>query len=341
MNQKNNNHKTGYIVIGAICGFFMLLLLIGCIIITVKICQYAEEGKIDAWLEEEDDSDWYEDDYDEDDSDWYDDEDDSDWHDEYDEDDDDWLDDYDESDSEWNDDDYDWDEPIVTYEDMMEGPSNGKYFAYETDNRVYDLSYQVEMISDEYFDEGQSGDDYYTTYVQYFYPVVSGDVPNVDIINETIAAEWQSFIEYYEEDYRPYITGDEDSIYAELIGRVAYMSEDVLSIVYQEDIMYGDEYYDAYVYSLNFDMKSGVLLDNTQILNTDEEFAKTFVIKNNVQNGEFSDLEELSYEEIAEMMDTNRLILFYVPQGMEVGLNTENGWVSITLEDYEKYLKVL
>ena len=88
MNQKNNNHKTGYIVIGAICGFFMLLLLIGCIIITVKICQYAEEGKIDAWLEEEDDSDWYEDDYDEDDSDWYDDEDDSDWHDEYDEDDD-------------------------------------------------------------------------------------------------------------------------------------------------------------------------------------------------------------------------------------------------------------
>jgi len=203
------------------------------------------------------------------------------------------------------------------------------------------LSYQVEMISDEYFDEGQSGDDYYTTYVQYFYPVVSGDVPNVDIINETIAVEWQSFIEYYEADYRPYITGDEDSIYAELIGRVAYMSEDVLSIVYQEDIMYGDEYYDAYVYSLNFDMKSGVLLDNTQILNTDEEFAKTFVIKNNVQNGEFSDLEELSYEEIAEMMDTNRLILFYVPQGMEVGLNTENGWVSITLEDYEKYLKVL
>ena len=65
------------------------------------------------------------------------------------------------------------------------------------------------------------------------------------------------------------------------------------------------------------------------------------MIKNNVQNGEFSDLEELSYEEIAEMMDTNRLILFYVPQGMEVGLNTENGWVSITLEDYEKYLKVL
>lgn len=333
MEQRHNSNRTRNIVIGVISGFFMLLLLIGCIVVTVKICQYADEGKIDKWLEEDtEESDWHDDEWDDDDS-WGDDDS---WDDEYD---DSWDDDYDDT---W-DDDYDdsWDEPIIEYEDLLEGPSTGKYFSYESDNRVDYLNYQVEMVSDEYFDEGTNGDEYYTTYVQYFYPVISGDVPNVDIMNDAIRAEWESFIEFYEMDYKPYISGNDDSIYAELIGRVAYMSEDVLSVVYQESISYGDSYQDYYVYCLNFDMKSGMLLDNTEILKIDEAFVEMFKEKSEEQNGSFSDLEYMTDAEASEAMNSSQLILFYVPQGMEVGLNTENGWVSITLDDYKKYMKSL
>ena len=34
------------------------------------------------------------------------------------------------------------------------------------------------------------------------------------------------------------------------------------------------------------------------------------------------------------------IIVFYTPNGMEIGFNYEEGWVTVTYEEYEKYLKV-
>ena len=39
------------------------------------------------------------------------------------------------------------------------------------------------------------------------------------------------------------------------------------------------------------------------------------------------------------MNDPIDLILFYTPLGMEVGVNHDNGWCTVTYKDYEKYLK--
>lgn len=233
----------------------------------------------------------------------------------------------------------------ATHDEDIEGYATGEYFSLPADNRVDGLAYSVEMEDEEYEDRD-------STYIYYSYPVVSGDVPNVDYINDVICDEWESLIDYYEEDYREGLYdyygadydeyGYSDGIIAELAGNVAYMSEDILSIVYQETVYYG-EYLDyqveLYLYCLNFDMKNGQLLESTGMLDIDEAFAKEFRDRSRKQNAD-SVLDYYDDEELTDYFDSAyNLILFYCPQGMEIGLNLDEGWVTVTYADYEEYLK--
>lgn len=232
-----------------------------------------------------------------------------------------------------------------TYDEDIEGYATGEYFSFPADNRVEGLNYSVQMEENVY-EDGAS------TYISYSYPVVSKDAPNADYINDIICAEWESLIEYYEDDYKrnlPYYYGedyedfaDSDGIIAELAGSVTYMSEDILSIVYRESIYYGeymDYEADLCLYCLNFDMKNGVLLENTGMFDIDKAFVEDFRKRSRKQNAS-SVLDDYEDEEIWNYFDSDYcLILFYCPQGMEIGLNLENGWVTVTYADYEKYLK--
>lgn len=234
-----------------------------------------------------------------------------------------------------------------THDENIEGYDTGEYFSLPADNRVEGLAYSVEMEEKEYEDD-------FNTYIYYSYPVVSGDVPNADYINDTICAEWESLLEYYEEEYRENLPeyygadyeeyGKSDGIIAELAGNVAYMSEDILSIVYQETVYYGeylDYQTDIYLYSLNFDMKNGQLLEKTGMLNIDEEFVKDFRERSEKQNAD-SVLDYYDDEDILYFLeDSYHLILFYCPQGMEIGINVDEGWVTVTYPDYEEYLRKL
>lgn len=224
-----------------------------------------------------------------------------------------------------------------THDEDIEGYATGEYFSFPADNRVDGLRYSVEIEEEEYHD-GE-----YTN-IYYSYPVVKGDVPNADYINDTICAEWESLLDYYEEDYKDYRSAKDDGILAKLSSHVTYMSEDILSVVYQETVYYGeylDYQEDHYLYCLNFDMKNGQLLENTGMLNIDEEFVKDFRERSERQNAD----SVLDYYEDEDVMyyfgESNYLILFYCPQGMEVGLNLYEGWVTVTYPDYEDYLKKL
>lgn len=222
-----------------------------------------------------------------------------------------------------------------SHDEDIEGYETGEYFSFPAENIVDGLAYSVEMKSEEYEDQ--------MTILYYDYPVVSGDVPNVDYINDTICAEWESLIEYYEEDYKEYMRED-DGIIALLSGNVTYMSEDILSVVYQESVAYGeylDYQTDIYLYCLNFDMKNGTLLENTGMLNIDEDFVEDFRDRSTAQNAD-SVLDYYGDSEVVEFLeDPFHLILFYCPQGMEIGINVEEGWVTVTYADYEEYLKKL
>ena len=47
-----------------------------------------------------------------------------------------------------------------------------------------------------------------------------------------------------------------------------------------------------------------------------------------------------SDQQITDYFKSDDIIVFYTPNGMEIGFNYEEGWVTVTYEEYEKYLKV-
>lgn len=334
-NKKPNRGRN--IAIGIVVALVFTGLFAGCVSVVMRFAELGRNGKLDSWLEanseEEDPLSEYGY-YDEDGYFHY-----------YGETEEDGFGYYDENGEfhYFDEDSYDNPDPeelfgSPSYNEDIEGYATGEYFSFPAENIVDGLAYSVEMVSEEYEDDGNS----YTS-IYYDYPVVSGDVPNADYINDTICAEWESLIEYYEEDYREYME-EGDGIIAWLEGNVTYMSEDVLSVVYLESVMYG-EYLDheteAYVYCLNFDMKNGQLLEKTGMLDIDEEFVEDFRVRSDEQNG-VSVLDYYNDDEVMEYLeDPYYLILFYCPQGMEIGLNVDEGWVTVTYADYEEFLKKL
>ena len=100
------------------------------------------------------------------------------------------------------------------------------------------------------------------------------------------------------------------------------------------------------MHGININLKTGTVLDNTEILNTDEEFVKDFIKRSNRQNGKNSvAIDGISDREKLQLFqDADSLILFYTPIGLEVGYNYSGvegytGWITVSIEEYEQYLK--
>ena len=321
--ENNNSNKGRNIAIGIIVALVFTGLFAGCIAVVMRYVEFAKNGKLESWLEANAQDETNETNY------GY----------------------YDEENKSgafrYFNDKEDlkelFDRP--TYDEDIEGYATGEYFCFPADNRVDGLNYSVEMEDTEY-EDGEC------TYIRCSYPVVSGNVPNANYINDKICEEWKGLISYYEQEYKaylPYYYGedyeeykDSDGIVAELEGSVTYMSEDILSVVYQETIYYGDymDYEaDLYLHCLNFDMKNGVLLENEGMFDIDKTFVEDFRKRSREQNAD-SVLDDYEDAEIWDYFDSSyNLIAFYCPQGMEIGLNLERGWVTVTYSDYEKYLK--
>ncbi|MCM1386701.1 MAG: hypothetical protein NC231_05205 [Bacillus sp. (in: Bacteria)] len=213
-------------------------------------------------------------------------------------------------------DDYDDDEYYTLHDDIKENLSYAiewEYYEYEPDDS------DVIIVID--------------------YPVVVGNrVPNLDRINEVLADEVAVFTEYYEDEYANYMYGEDSYFYATATGYVTYMSEDVLSVVFSETI-YSDYYDSIYCYSINIDMRDGIIMDNTDIITVDDDFSVDFRYRSDRQNG--NAVEWASDQEITEFLTSpENLIIYYVPQGMEIGFNYDEGWITVTYHDYEDFLKI-
>ena len=199
----------------------------------------------------------------------------------------------------------------------------------------YDLSYEVEF---DYFEYDTDNED---VSIMVTYPVISGeDVPNLERLNDEIYSEVELLKEYFEEDYAPYMEKNEDSYFsATAISYVTYMDEEKLSIVFQERV-YADTYDLAYLECFNIDMTSGVVLDNEEMLSIDDDFSVDFRTRSDEQNGEIYSLTNMTDQEITGYFHSSDVIVFYTPMGMEIGFNYEDGWVTVTYEEYEQYLNV-
>ena len=79
---------------------------------------------------------------------------------------------------------------------------------------------------------------------------------------------------------------------------------------------------------------------NAGILDIDDEFAIDFRKRCEEQNGEINGLNYYSDQQIREYLtNENSLIILYTPLGMEVGINYDDGWATVTYKDYEKFTK--
>lgn len=207
-----------------------------------------------------------------------------------------------------------------------------KYYDF-TDYIRDDLSYQVELESYEVEEDN--------IYIDVNYPVVLGEgVTNLDGINKALQNELTVVEDYVKQ------MGDqlmEDESYEFLVdGYVTYMSEDVLSVAYVEYGYLNDEFYESYIISVNVDMSTGMVMDNTQILEIDDAFSIDFRERCDKQNGSVDTLSVFSDQEITEYLnDSKHAIILYTPLGMEVGMNYYSGWVTVTYRDYREFLKQL
>ncbi|MGN1150732.1 MAG: hypothetical protein ACI4SN_01070 [Lachnospiraceae bacterium] len=238
--------------------------------------------------------------------------------------------DYDDSDDSFGDDDYNYDDSY--YDDY--NYDDDEYYTLHDDIKS-NLSYSVD------FDYYEYDTDYENVSIMVSYPVIKGkNVPNLDKLNEVIQDETTFFKDYFEEEYEQYIQDNEDSYFdAYVSGYVTYMDEEKLSIVFSESV-YSDYYDHVYLYCINIDMENGVVLDNEDMLSIDDDFSVDFRTRSDEQNGEIYYLTSMTDQQITEYFNSPDIIVFYTPQGMEIGFNYEEGWVTVTYDEYEQYLKV-
>ncbi len=228
------------------------------------------------------------------------------------------------------------------FEDDYDEESGGDYVPSADDEYYYgpcdaindDVSYQIVPKT---YDKSEVDSD---VIIEVNYYQLEGDnIPNVDKLNEAI--EKASL--YYADEFLNSTGFAEygESYMAWVDAYVTYNDEDMLSIVLDENIyMDGESYVD--LYSINVDLKNGLMLDNTSMVNFDEAFAAELRKRNNEQNGHIDYLDQLSDKELLEKLrDKNSIIAYFTPLGMEIGLNYNEGayggWFTVTYKDYEDY----
>lgn len=164
------------------------------------------------------------------------------------------------------------------------------------------------------------------------YAQVDGDIPAIDEINGYLKDGAMYYATYFDSIYAT-------NLWLNVTSYVTYMDESRLSVVVDERYIYEDEQY-YNLYCMNFDLTTGTLLYNTDIIEASEELAMAFREQSDYQNGESMQVSQYPDEEIMELLsDEETLILYYTPVGLEIGYNLYDGWITATFKDYNKYLK--
>ena len=139
---------------------------------------------------------------------------------------------------------------------------DGEYYDFTNDIRS-DLSYQVEFrsfLKNDFVTREGAG----AAVMEYSYPQISGDAKNLDGINDALQEELR-IVEEHIASSVDYLTGDEEYRF-EGVGYVTYMSEKILSVIYVEYGYLNGSYLESYVVSYNVDMETGMLMNNTHLL---------------------------------------------------------------------------
>lgn len=210
------------------------------------------------------------------------------------------------------------------------------YYSGPYNSLKRDLSYQIGFTETMYYSAAGN------VVINIEYPqITSGNLPNQESINEALIYEYDYFTSLFNTKYKQYVTDEEDLFLFSSDAYVTYMDEKLLSVVFHEEVVIQlgyDSYSGINFYCLNFDLETGTLMENTEILRLNEAFAVDFRAREVEENGEEA-LTSYTDQEILEMLkDGDYLVLFYTPMGLEVGLNMDQRIVYVTYSDYESFL---
>lgn len=206
------------------------------------------------------------------------------------------------------------------------------------------LPYTLQMTENSRFDQE------HRVCLQSNFYQISGDVPNVDFLNERLAYASMYYVEDYLDNidyFNNYIEEYESGYILSIDSYATYTSDEILSIVLKEDFLYPDGTKQIQLYPININMQTGSFINNTEILDVDEAFAADFKRRSSLQNGEnrVAVDERTNVDIVNYLISDDSLIIFYTPLGLEVGYNfyleEGIGWITVTYKDYEQFLNTM
>lgn len=228
------------------------------------------------------------------------------------------------------------------YENHDASEFQGPYYEDTVDCIDENVPYQIRREFDEYLDEK------YNICIRTSYVQLEGDIPNLDAINEQLKNVATEDIEYYKENkaqYQQVIENYDAGVRSDAKSFVTYNDAETVSVAvhYESNFCYDVS---LTIKSVNINLVTGTIMDNTQILDMGDGFGEEFRQRSNKQNGSSQGIELFSNIEIVSMLNQeDSLIIFYTPIGMEVGYAYRKdgyvGWITISMKDYEKYRKGL
>ncbi len=200
-----------------------------------------------------------------------------------------------------------------------------------------DLSYELNFFLETYTSNGSPN-----VLLQVEYPqIATKDFPHLEFINAALYYEYNYYMSFFKEDFKPLMRNEDDTFFCKIESYVTYMDEKTLSVVFKESIyleLENDPFSVFDFYCMNFDLETGNLIKNAEVLNVDDDFVTEFRQREIFENGDEA-LTGYSNQELQEMlMSDDTLVLFYTPMGLEVGLNLPGHIVYVTYEDYEQFL---
>lgn len=177
-----------------------------------------------------------------------------------------------------------------------------------------------------------------------------GTIPNEEELNLAIMNATANDLFAYLDGKKTYDVMQ--SLYFFVDSFVVYNDAEKVSILL-DVVVVGDAstYADSYVYAINISTKTGEILDNSEFISVDEEFAAEFRERCCTQNGtDIEGLNSITDAELATMLgDEKTNIVFFSPYGLEFGYNYEmgspegysRGWMTITMKDWMNYTETL
>lgn len=229
-----------------------------------------------------------------------------------------------------------WKDAFVNHE---ASEFKGPYYEEFVDCIDETVSYKVERNFEEINDKK------YDSCLRVSYVQLDGDIPNLDEINRILKDKAMDEFEAYKDNEAQYheIIKEYGTCVDVLVQSfVTYNDEEIISVAIQKDSRLGMDAEMGFE-TVNVNLVTGTVMDNTQILNLQDSFGEEFRQRSNKQNGTSQLVEMMSNIEIVDRLnDEESLIVFYTPIGMEVGFhykgNGFSGWVTVSMTDYEKYL---